>query len=238
MSTSEFSRDAFNFGNTKVEVPKLTMLDSVKHLINNIDQEVRRKEWAIETNNRELVEGKDKTIEELHQEIVELEKVLDLIPDVKYVKEQNELPRLYRRDDPLVTARNWIDKQIEYRRSAEKEKEALQMERMSANPTPIPDTEQYLKDIHKDLTGQIEQLKTALQQHKKRNVSLELKLSNVENNQLETSIIFLPNRNGKLVPLKKQVELGKVSSGTLLNTVINIPAGYQLDKVFLSKVEK
>jgi hypothetical protein len=237
MSTLEFSRDAFNFGNTKVEVPKLTMLDSVKHLINNIDIEVRRKEWAIETNNRELVEGKDKTIEELHREIVELENVLELIPDVQEGKNYMQVMKSSR-VITLDIARNWINKQIEYRKDIESKEASAFMERMSANPTPIPDTEQYLRDTHKDLCRQVEDLKEILQQHKKRNVSLELKLSNVETNQLETSIIFLPNRNGKLVPLKKQVELGKVSSGTLLNTVINIPAGYQIDKVLLSKVEK
>ena len=107
MSTSQFSKTPYG-GDSRVEVPKVTMLDSIKHLINGIDQEVRRKEWAIETNNRELVEGKDKTIEELHQEIVTLEEVLDLIPDYHDVVEKNKSPLAYSRrpDRPEVEAVN------------------------------------------------------------------------------------------------------------------------------------
>lgn len=67
--------------------------------------------------------------------------------------------------------------------------------------------------------------------------NLENKLNNVVTNQIPTSQIFLQDKKKKLTVLKKKVDLGEVKSGILWNSTINIPNGYELDRIILKEVK-
>lgn len=69
----------------------------------------------------------------------------------------------------------------------------------------------------------------------KENVSLQQKVNHVETNGTETSKIFLPGKNKKLIALSKVKPVPQ--NGMLLNTVITIPNGYELDRVILKRVK-
>lgn len=85
---------------------------------------------------------------------------------------------------------------------------------------PVP----YVEDV----------IGTTIKKLEKENESLQLKLKHVKTNGTKTSKIFLPGKNKKLIALSKVKPVPQ--NGMLLNTVITIPDGYELDKVILKKI--